>query len=314
MTRRIALLAGYDPDGRLHDHVVHLVGCLSVFSEVHCLFDNAIAATERQKLDGLATVHGGYRHGRYDFGSWADMIAALGWATIEQFDELILVNDSCYGPLFDLEPICDAMTSSTCDYWGMTSSREISFHLQSYFLVFKKSVIDNADFRKFWSEVVAENFYNDIVKKYEVGLSTTLIRNGLSHESYIDSRLNENLTTFPITTIKDKNLPFIKIKVFRSPYLSSRERISLLWIYLKKNHSDMAGMIARHLGKGFLTSAMAEQALEPPIYFNCWFFRMRSIRNHRLKIMLFDRWKIIIPMSRSVMKKLSRFKSFHVHM
>jgi len=313
-TRRICLFAGHDSKGVVHDYVVHLIEGLSRFSDVHYFSDNDLADPDREKLAGIATICGSHRHGRYDFGSWAKMIERLGWETIGEFDELILANDSCYGPFTDLAAICDDMTARSCDFWGMTGSREIAFHIQSYFIVFKRRVIADPDFRQFWTTIRQESRYEDIVEKYEIGLSRLLVGKGFVPSTHLRSKLNENLMIFPLTTVRDRGMPFVKVKCFRDPYIGSRERISLLFRFLRENHAPVARLIGRHQEAGFLSRAIIDQNREPPVYFNLGFARMRSIRGSRLKIILFDKWRIIIRLPLAWMKKLSRWRCLHVRL
>ena len=46
-----------------------------------------------------------------------------------------------------------AVKNIKCDFWGITDSSEINYHLQSYFLVFKKNVIQSNTFKIFWDGV-----------------------------------------------------------------------------------------------------------------------------------------------------------------
>ncbi len=314
MTKRISLIAGYDSKGVIHDYVVHLARCLSRISEVYYFCDNGLAEGEGAKLEGLATICGARRHGRYDFGSWGEMIDQIGWEAIARFDELVLVNDSCYGPFYDLSLVFERMNSRRCDFWSMTGSREIAFHLQSYFLVFRWPVLADADFRNFWSNISKEYSYEHVVIKYEVGLSRLLLQNGFVSSTYIDSNLNENLTTFPLSLVKNLEMPFIKVKCFKDPYIGSRERISRLFNYIRKKNSNMLKMIIDHQGRGFLSRAILVQKRDQPIYFNWGFLRARAISDNRLKIFFFSRWRLIIRFTPKQMRALSRMSCLHVNM
>lgn len=312
MTKRISLVAGYDSKGVIHDYVIHLVRCLNDISQVYYFCDNDLAEGEGAKLEGLATICGARRHGRYDFGSWGEMIDQIGWEAIAEFDELVLVNDSCYGPFYDLSVVFERMNFRPCDFWSMTGNREIAFHLQSYFLVFKRPVMANIDFQKFWSNISEEPSYENVVINYEVGLSRLLLRKGFLAATYISSKLNENLTIFPLTMIRNLEMPFLKVKCFKDPYHGSRERISLLFNHIKDN-SNMARLIIEHQGRGFLSKAILVQKRDHPIYFNFGFIRVRTIRDNRLKISFFNRWRLIIRVTSKQMRGLSRMSCLHVN-
>ncbi len=99
----------------------------------------------RHLIDGLITRH----NTGFDFGSWS---AALSSLNFEQghVEQIVLVNNSVYGPFFPLGPIIEKL-SSLGDFFSLTASREFRPHLQSYFLGFNRTVIDHSDFQKYWS-------------------------------------------------------------------------------------------------------------------------------------------------------------------
>lgn len=308
MTKRISLLAGYDRDGVIHDYVVHMAKNLSRISEVYYCSDNELRAGEQIKLCGVAKICCSERHGKYDFGSWARMIDMIGWEAISRFDELIIANDSCYGPLFPIEMIHQHMCKYDCDFWGMTTNKEISFHVQSYYMVFNRKIILNRSFRNFWARVEPEDSYGDVVRKYELGLSRVLMNEGFVPAAYIDLDIEENITTFPLTSVKEWGMPFIKTKVFSDPYLASRERISLLFRYLRNKFPEIAAMISSHQGHRFLYRAMRVQASEGTIYVRRRIFAVRSIRGRRLKIVLFGKLCIFVRLPLYIIKKLSKIR------
>ena len=65
---------------------------------------------------------------------------------MKQYDSVTVMNDTCFGPLWDMAPIYDNYESNpNVDFWGMTNHQGIKAgdiyiheHLQSYFISFKK--------------------------------------------------------------------------------------------------------------------------------------------------------------------------------
>lgn len=117
----------------------------------------------------------------YDFMSYKVSLESFDY---KNFDEVVICNDSVYGPFFSLKSVFDKMDNKNCDFWGMTANNDISYHLQSYFLVFKKSVIQSDAFKSFWDNVEILNDKHEIIEKYEVGLTKHLLQNGYSSTVY----------------------------------------------------------------------------------------------------------------------------------
>ncbi len=111
---------------------------------------------------------------------------AQKYALLDEAEELILANDSCYAPIYPFEQMFDKMSETNSDFWGITQnqfgimkvnnkykSANIS-HLQSYFLVLKKEVFNSSCFINFMNGIQKEANKQDIIIKYEIGLTQEL--------------------------------------------------------------------------------------------------------------------------------------------
>ena len=100
----------------------------------------------------------GERHGEYDFGSYKrGYIYAKENNILENYDYLILCNDSVYGPFFNFKEIVENMESKDTDIYGIFKHLNIainsnmggiqsickvfSFQLKIKYLLIKYSVI-----------------------------------------------------------------------------------------------------------------------------------------------------------------------------
>ena len=162
----------------------------------------------------------------YDAGAFKDALCTLiGWDTVCEYDELILVNDSFFGPLWDLTGYFTLMREKKWDYWGMTRqfSGELAStgykyrpHVQSYFLVFSKKVFSCFQFRNFWEEFTYPNTFIEAVLKFELKLNECLEDNGFSSVTLTDVKgatFKDNEIAFllyPFELIKDLRIPLLK--------------------------------------------------------------------------------------------------------
>ncbi|ADN08333.1 putative glycosyltransferase, fusion protein [Sulfurimonas autotrophica] len=119
----------------------------------------------------------------YDFMSYKIGLESFDYI---KYDEIIICNDSVYGPFYPLENVFNAMKNKQCDVWGMTSGQEISLHLQSYFLVCKKTVLLSSYFSDFWKNVKVLDNKRKIIETYEVGFSAKLLSLGFKLASYAE--------------------------------------------------------------------------------------------------------------------------------
>ena len=153
----------------------------------------------------------------------------IGRENICTYDELVLCNDTCYGPLYPLDEVFECMNNSVeSDYWGITQhpkflwhGEEKEKHLQSYFVVFKKKLILSDEFWCFWKDMPLASNFDEAVVGFEMALSEKLCSAGFKYDTYCkckdlesdDILLNYNYHHLkPYEMISKYNCPFIKKK------------------------------------------------------------------------------------------------------
>lgn len=116
-----------------------------------------------------------------DFASYRDGLLQL---PIRAGEEIVLANDSVYGPFFELGDIFATMSGRLAPAWSLTRSEEIAEHMQSYFLCFGAEVVASRAFWDFWRGCAVLERKRDIILDYEVGLSRSLQQAGFTIDSY----------------------------------------------------------------------------------------------------------------------------------
>lgn len=169
-TKRICLFAGYNGSGAVGEDVLFYLRELGGFADVYYFSDGVLSAEEQKKLENLVAGAWGEKHGKYDFGSWAELIKRLGWEKIGLYDELLLVNDSCLGGVFPLDDMFGEMERRNVEAWGASGNHFV----MSYFVCVSKKVFSSPEFRYFFENIKAESHKSIIIKKYERGLSRLL--------------------------------------------------------------------------------------------------------------------------------------------
>lgn len=156
--RRVAVFASYSADGVLPPQVQpYLKGLRALVERVVVVCDNDLSSDQRASLSGLADHVIAGRHGEYDFGSYKRGEAwarHAGW--LDDADDLILCNDSCFGPVGSFVPMFERMDARHLDFWGATDSREFHPHLQSFFVVLNWHVFHSPTFRNFISSITTQ--------------------------------------------------------------------------------------------------------------------------------------------------------------
>jgi rhamnosyltransferase len=150
----------------------------------------------------------------YDFGMYYKMFKKYD---VSDYDRVGLINDSCI--LFKkLDFVFQWIDEEQPDYCSLTDTNEVSYHLQSYFLVINKKAIPFVtDY--FNKTGIVKDFW-ELVKVYEVGLSSYLLTNGLTIKACYPVRKNRrgNPTYLDTKYFIKKGSPMIKKKVFLLKY------------------------------------------------------------------------------------------------
>lgn len=193
---RALVFAHYDRDGAVADYVVHAleqyrrhVDCLVVVSASTSRLPLAL----RQCVDRFIPRD----NVGYDFGSWRAGIEALTNESALPCDELICVNDSVYGPLFDLGPALADRRVAAADFWGMCLStqgpkrrgkRTRCPHIQSWFFAMRRPVLESEAFSRFWNSVEPLATKEEIIERYEIGMSEQFTEAGFRSAALYDTR------------------------------------------------------------------------------------------------------------------------------
>jgi lipopolysaccharide biosynthesis protein len=224
---RVALFAHFDAEDQVKRYVVEYLKRLSrvcaevVFISTSRLTDSALDQVRPYASKILLKDNSGF-----DFGMWQHGLEHIDLARV---DEIVLTNSSIFGPIYPLEPIFRRMADLRCDFWGMTDNFEYRWHLQSYFLVFKRRVCQGEPFRAFFRSVLPYRSKGPVVLGYEVGLTSFLVESGFrpgafapveSWASWADRRRMDlerrwNPTLFHPEKLLSRGMPFVKAMLLR---------------------------------------------------------------------------------------------------
>jgi SAM-dependent methyltransferase len=174
--KRLVCYAHFDVNGEVKPFVKHALNTM----QSHCaatIFVSNSPVMENDKTELLLVCSQVLINSNsgYDFYMWK---LALEKADLSLYDEVILMNSSVYGPVSDMSPVFADMKVLECDFWGITECFQTQPHIQSYFLVFRRRVIESQAFRDFWDGVLPYVNKTQVILSYEIGLTQWLLESG----------------------------------------------------------------------------------------------------------------------------------------
>lgn len=217
---RVALVCHHDPLGRLRNDLLLYLETLrdADFSVVLVSNSGTLRPESLNAARALCAAVLVRRNLGLDFSAWRDTMEHLALPR-PRTQQLLLANDSVYGPLRPLAPLL-ARIGDAPGLWGMTDSRERGFHLQSYFLLAQADVLRSAVWHDFWRGVRPVPSKWLVVGRYEIGLTQRLLRAGFSCKALFGemepgSGTGANPTLRRWQDLLDAGLPFIKRELLR---------------------------------------------------------------------------------------------------
>jgi hypothetical protein len=179
--RRVALFVHYDRRGQVRPHVLRYVGMLQQCGQSVVFVTNS-GRLLAESLAALKPLCAGIlirRNVGYDFGAWREALEFLALPR-DDTESVLILNDSVYGPLRPLETLLQEVDFNRADVWGATDSWQARYHLQSYFLVAGRKVLISPVWHDFWRHVRPVQSKEWVIRRYEVGLTQSLMRSGFA--------------------------------------------------------------------------------------------------------------------------------------
>ncbi len=254
---RILLYVHFNKYKRVSNHVFYQLEQLKpLFSKIIFISNSHIEEAIKKTLYdefGISNVLERYNKG-YDFAAWRDGMSAVGFEELKTYNSLTLMNDTCFGPLWDLEPIYKRFEVDTqVDFWGMTNFRKTKYfeeHLQSYFVTFKQQILRAISFQEFWEQVKDFTDVQDVIDHYETKFTQYFTEAGFTYQAAFDTRLEEaadlihpDFTYYKPFTILEKKVPFLKVKAISGNPFSARYLLE----EIKERTSYPVSLISEHI-------------------------------------------------------------------
>lgn len=232
--KRLGIFVTYDAEGIIDDYIPYLLEDMRQnLAHLVVVCNGFVNEEGLQKLRRFTDDVFVRENKEYDAGAIKDVLYNLyGWEKVYEFDELVLFNDSFFGPFYPFKVIFDEMDGRKIDFWGLSEQCEYSkeypeedenfpYHLQSFFITIKESLLKTEDYKVFWETMPPINTFIDAVKLYEIRMKPYFVKIGYKGESFtvfsplISAGSNDNpLFTYdtPYEIIRECSYPILKRK------------------------------------------------------------------------------------------------------
>ncbi|MGM0215608.1 rhamnan synthesis F family protein [Enterococcus sp. AZ109] len=225
--KRYLIYVIYEEQKHLQEYKLLFLNALKELStEVLIVVNGELPSEDIGKLKNCGQVICRENQG-YDAAAFRYGIRFTGADKLRQFDEILLVNDTNVGPMFDLANSFKEMAKRKLDFWGISYGEEqpditgynpykfIPVHLQSYFLVIEKSMFDHQSFYKYWDELQDTDSRNKAVGLHETVFTKHFSDLGFKHDALVSNNEDSGIYIHPLRMLKE-GVPLVKYSAFKN--------------------------------------------------------------------------------------------------
>lgn len=269
--RDVCLFSIYAPGGKVSPATVTYVESLAEngFTVIACVaLDDPTADFDVASLSAAAgiVVH---KNGGMDFAAWAGALCLLPdcWSA----SRLVFTNDSVFMLPDLMKPFVERLRLETADFVGLTDSRCIIPHIQTYFFQFQGAALSNPKLHAFWASVQMFTDKEDVIHTYEVKLLQHVTDDwGLTNNTMFSlDKILPHATAADCAQLNvshsywdhlvSQGLPFVKVELLRDNPL----QLNILhWQSVFKAHGASVDLVEKHVE---IRKSHADSALPLPL-------------------------------------------------
>ena len=163
----------------------------------------------------------------YDTAAFREGIFAFGKDKLKDYDQLLLVNDTNIGPMRDLSQVFQEMADKQLDFWGISFGEEqedvtkenpygyIPKHLQSYFLVIEKLMLNDDDFYEYWTHLTDTDSREKAIGRHETRFTKHFADLGYRYDAVVQEYEDSAMYIHPLKML-EAGSPLVKYTALKN--------------------------------------------------------------------------------------------------
>lgn len=179
----------------------------------------------------------------YDGAAYKEAIYNIGEPELKKYEEVLLCNNSFFGPFIKLETLFSYAEKENVDFWGLSyRNTGIAAFIESYFLVFRENIVQSGALWDYFAQLVEISNYEEARIFFESGIFHFFYAKGYKYGSLCSKRRYSSNLEFPYEVLRGDKLPILKKKCF---YWQDCDLNSLQKVinYIQSNYKEWADEI-----------------------------------------------------------------------
>ena len=221
---RLAVYTFWEKNGIVRPFVLYyLTGLQEVAKTIYVVVNGEISNEGRNSLTSIGCHVIQRENIGVDF--WAYKTAIEKEGDLSKYDEVILCNCSCYGPVYSFTEMFEDMGKKELDFWGITEWPYDAMGYKgtwilSYFMVFRRNLFLSKEWAKYWENLVPVNNRDEAINLHEVKFTKYFSDKGFTYDVYCHNsgKYIDPTIEAPFELVTKNRCPLIKRKAFCADY------------------------------------------------------------------------------------------------
>lgn len=225
--RRLIVYTIYDRRGEVEDYVLHALAALRAHADrLIAVVNGDLTDAGRTRLVDAVDEIIERENAGFDIGAQRDALVRLG-ERVAEFDEIVLTNDTWFGPVRPFGPLFDRMNARPVHFWAMTDhaaedhnpitgSGTLPYHFQSFWIAVRREMFQTERWRRYWAELPDISTYVDAVVHHELVFREAFTGSGFVGEAAFasDDYAVVNASLFAPRALIEDGCPILKRRPF----------------------------------------------------------------------------------------------------
>ncbi|MBQ4106918.1 MAG: rhamnan synthesis protein F [Lentisphaeria bacterium] len=235
--KRLGIFFFYDNEGVADGYIFYfLEGLRQNCHEIAVVCNGNLTGESRKQFEKIASRVIVRENTGLDVWAYRTGLLAYGWDELRQFDEIVLCNFTAYGPIYPFSEMFDAMAVREVDFWGITQFHYLPYdpmgtvkcnyipdHIQSNFIVVRRSLFDSPEYHRFWEDMPPITSYQESIGRYEAVFTKIFADLGYKWDVYVRTDDLKDVANQPLLTcapelIRNRRCPIMKRRMFFHDY------------------------------------------------------------------------------------------------
>lgn len=225
--KRALVYVIFESENRLQEYKLRFLQALfPLMDEVIVVVNGSLRVEDVNNLKSYGQVLIRDNKG-YDTAAFREGIFAFGKDKLKNYDQLFLANDTNIGPMRDLSQVFHEMVDKQLDFWGISYGEEqedvtkenpygyIPKHLQSYFLVIEKLMLNDDAFYSYWTDLTDTDSRDKAIGRHETRFTKYFADLGYRFDAVVQEYEDSAMYIHPLRMLKAGS-PLVKYTALKN--------------------------------------------------------------------------------------------------